>query len=180
MGVEGCRHHWSTQWRRGIPRRISARAELSVEARTHMRSMVCQYCKCSHPRQAPRRCCPRRQLSNARGSTGRSHRMRRLHGHLPCSLEAIGDGPMRESWQGLADQMGLSSVVSFAGWQPQEACALRMQQADALVLPSLGWSGRVGSHGDGPTRHCNRVGGNPPIISMSPPEFWWSRARENR
>jgi len=63
--------------------------------------------------------------------------MRRLHGHFPCSLEIVGDGPMRESWQALADQMGLSSVVSFAGWLPQQACALRMQQADALLLPSL-------------------------------------------
>jgi glycosyltransferase involved in cell wall biosynthesis len=63
--------------------------------------------------------------------------MRRLHGHLPVSLEIIGDGPMRESWQSLADRLGLSSVVKFSGWLSQEACALRLQQADVLVLPSL-------------------------------------------
>jgi glycosyltransferase involved in cell wall biosynthesis len=63
--------------------------------------------------------------------------MHRLHGHLPISLEIIGDGPMRESWQALADQLGLSSVVKFSGWLPQEACALRVQRADVFVLPSL-------------------------------------------
>jgi len=44
---------------------------------------------------------------------------------------------MRESWQALADQLGLSSVVKFSGWLSQEACALRLQQADVFVLPSL-------------------------------------------
>jgi glycosyltransferase involved in cell wall biosynthesis len=61
----------------------------------------------------------------------------RLHGQIGISLEIIGDGPMRESWQGLADQMGLNSVVRFSGWLTQEACALRMQEADVFVLPSL-------------------------------------------
>ena len=63
--------------------------------------------------------------------------MRRLKGQLPVSLEIIGDGPMRESWQALASQMGLSSVVRFSGWLSQEACAARLRQADVFVLPSL-------------------------------------------
>ena len=58
-------------------------------------------------------------------------------GGLPVSLEIIGDGPMHTSWQTLADQLGLGSVVKFSGWLSQEACALRLQQADVLVLPSL-------------------------------------------
>jgi glycosyltransferase involved in cell wall biosynthesis len=62
---------------------------------------------------------------------------RRLHGRLAISLEIVGDGPMRGSWQALADQLGLSSVVKFSGWLSQEACALRLQQADVFVLPSL-------------------------------------------
>jgi glycosyltransferase involved in cell wall biosynthesis len=63
--------------------------------------------------------------------------MHRLQGRLPFSLEIIGDGPMHTSWQTLADQLGLGSVVKFSGWMSQEACALRLQQADVLVLPSL-------------------------------------------
>ena len=63
--------------------------------------------------------------------------MRRVHTHLPVSLEIVGDGPMREDWQGLVDEMGLSSVVKFSGWLSQQACALRLQQSDVLVLPSL-------------------------------------------
>ena len=63
--------------------------------------------------------------------------MHRLQGHLPVSLEIIGDGPMRDSWQTLTDRLGLGSVVKFSGWLSQEACALRLQQADVLVLPSL-------------------------------------------
>jgi len=63
--------------------------------------------------------------------------MQRLDGQLRVSLEIIGDGPMRQSWQDLAGQLGLGSIVQFTGFLPQEACALRMQQADVLVLPSL-------------------------------------------
>ena len=63
--------------------------------------------------------------------------MRRLYSHIPISLEIIGDGSMRTSWQALADRLGLSSVVKFSGWLSQEACALRLQQADVFVLPSL-------------------------------------------
>jgi glycosyltransferase involved in cell wall biosynthesis len=67
--------------------------------------------------------------------------MSRLQGKLAVSLEIIGDGPMRESWQALADHRGLSSIVSFSGWLSQEACAVRMRGADVLVLPSLFESG---------------------------------------
>ena len=54
-----------------------------------------------------------------------------------ASLEIVGDGPMRESWQNLAEQLRLGSIVQFTGFLPQQACALRLQQADVLVLPSL-------------------------------------------
>lgn len=67
--------------------------------------------------------------------------MHRLQAQLPVSLEIIGDGPMRENWQALADKIGLSSVVKFSGWLSQEACAVRMRKADVFVLPSLFESG---------------------------------------
>ena len=63
--------------------------------------------------------------------------MHRLKGRLSVSLEIIGDGPMRQSWQDLAHQLGLGSMVQFTDWLPQQECALRLQQADVFVLPSL-------------------------------------------
>lgn len=63
--------------------------------------------------------------------------MRRLRGHLPISLEIVGDGPMQQAWKASAEALGLSSLVEFSGWLSQSACADRMQRADVFVLPSL-------------------------------------------
>ncbi|WP_263355496.1 glycosyltransferase family 4 protein [Acidicapsa acidisoli] len=54
-----------------------------------------------------------------------------------AELEVIGDGPMREPWQKLADELGVKERVHFTGWLPQEQCAARLQTALALVLPSI-------------------------------------------
>jgi glycosyltransferase involved in cell wall biosynthesis len=62
--------------------------------------------------------------------------IQRLRG-VRVSLEIVGDGPMRENWQALSKSMGLNSIVEFSGWMSQKDCALRMQQADAFLLPSL-------------------------------------------
>jgi glycosyltransferase involved in cell wall biosynthesis len=63
--------------------------------------------------------------------------MSRLNGQLRISLEIVGDGPMRQIWQDLAYQLGLGAAVQFTQWLPQQQCALRLQQADVFVLPSL-------------------------------------------
>jgi glycosyltransferase involved in cell wall biosynthesis len=63
--------------------------------------------------------------------------MQPLKGQLRIALEIVGDGPMRQNWQNLAHQLGLDTIVQFTGWLPQRECALRMQQADVFVLPSL-------------------------------------------
>jgi glycosyltransferase involved in cell wall biosynthesis len=63
--------------------------------------------------------------------------MHRLEGQLRVSLEIIGNGPMRQSWQDFANQLALDSAVQFTGWLSQEECALRLQRADVFVLPSL-------------------------------------------
>jgi glycosyltransferase involved in cell wall biosynthesis len=52
-------------------------------------------------------------------------------------LEVIGDGSMREVWENLAGELGVSSRVVFSGWLTQTECASRMQSAIALVLPSV-------------------------------------------
>jgi glycosyltransferase involved in cell wall biosynthesis len=54
-----------------------------------------------------------------------------------AELEVIGDGPMLETWKSTACALGLKDRVRFAGWLPQQECALRLQSAFALVLPSL-------------------------------------------
>jgi glycosyltransferase involved in cell wall biosynthesis len=54
-----------------------------------------------------------------------------------AELEVIGDGPMLETWKSLACELGVKDRVRFAGWLPQQECAVRLRSALALVLPSL-------------------------------------------
>src|ERR1700704_5381036 len=46
--------------------------------------------------------------------------LQRLQGQIPASFEIIGHGPMRQTWQDAADQMGLSGVVKFSGFMSQQ------------------------------------------------------------
>ncbi|MBD3881312.1 glycosyltransferase family 4 protein [Phormidium tenue FACHB-886] len=52
-------------------------------------------------------------------------------------LEIIGEGEMRPSLEALVAQLGLSDRVIFRGWLSQPECATCLQEATALVLPSL-------------------------------------------
>lgn len=52
-------------------------------------------------------------------------------------LEIIGDGVMRQELAAQAVRLGLADSVIFSGWLPQEQCAVRLKQADVMVLPSL-------------------------------------------
>lgn len=59
-------------------------------------------------------------------------------------LEIVGDGDERTRLEALATHLGLrgtddegSGNVIFSGWLAQNACALRLRDCDALVLPSL-------------------------------------------
>ena len=52
-------------------------------------------------------------------------------------LEIIGDGDIRGELEAQTARLGIDSSVVFSGWLSQEQCALKMQQADAMVLPSL-------------------------------------------
>lgn len=54
-----------------------------------------------------------------------------------AELEIIGDGGMRQPWQQLAESLGVSNRVLFSGFLPQNECAIRLQSAVALVLPSI-------------------------------------------
>ena len=63
--------------------------------------------------------------------------------HAPMSLAIVGDGVERQKLERMAADLGLmgdarqAGKVHFKGWLPQEACAALLQEADALVLPSL-------------------------------------------
>lgn len=52
-------------------------------------------------------------------------------------LEIIGDGKLRQELEALSQRLELTNRVVFSGWLSQEECALKLQQADGLVLPSL-------------------------------------------
>jgi glycosyltransferase involved in cell wall biosynthesis len=54
-----------------------------------------------------------------------------------ASLEIIGDGDLRKKLETLAVHLGLSDQVTFVGWLTHQECATRLENADALVLPSL-------------------------------------------
>lgn len=52
-------------------------------------------------------------------------------------LEIIGDGDLRGELEAQTARLGIDSSVVFSGWLSLEQCAIKLQQADALVLPSL-------------------------------------------
>jgi glycosyltransferase involved in cell wall biosynthesis len=52
-------------------------------------------------------------------------------------LEIIGDGEMRGELEAQTARLGLGGRAVFSGWLSQEQCAIKLKQADALVLPSL-------------------------------------------
>jgi glycosyltransferase involved in cell wall biosynthesis len=54
-----------------------------------------------------------------------------------ATLEIIGDGEMKDPLEAQAVALGLRDRVLFQGWLSQPDCAIRLQQATALVLPSL-------------------------------------------
>lgn len=52
-------------------------------------------------------------------------------------LEILGDGPLRDTLQQRASELGLGSHVVFHGWLTQEQCAEHLACGHVLVLPSL-------------------------------------------
>lgn len=52
-------------------------------------------------------------------------------------LEIAGGGPLRESLERAARELGVADAVRFLGHQPKRTVAERMRAADVFVLPSL-------------------------------------------
>jgi glycosyltransferase involved in cell wall biosynthesis len=61
----------------------------------------------------------------------------RVREQVAVSFEIIGDGPMRQAWQEMTEQLGLGSLVQFSGFMSQPECARRLKHADVFVMPSL-------------------------------------------
>ena len=62
---------------------------------------------------------------------------KRIAGTVKFSLEIVGDGGMRRTWEELADRLNLQENVHFSGWMSQQECVGRLREFDVLVLPSL-------------------------------------------
>lgn len=61
----------------------------------------------------------------------------RLSGDTNAQLTIVGDGPEAPRLRRRVTELGLDSHVTFTGWLNPQACAHRLTEADALVLPSL-------------------------------------------
>lgn len=55
----------------------------------------------------------------------------------------VGDGPLRTSLETLARELGIAEHVVFAGWKTQDQIIALLQNADALLFPSV-----TGANGD--------------------------------
>ncbi len=55
----------------------------------------------------------------------------------------VGDGPLRRELERLALDLGIAASVTFAGWKTQDEVVGLMQDADALLFPSV-----TGANGD--------------------------------
>jgi len=53
-------------------------------------------------------------------------------------LDIVGDGPDRNEYEKMSDDLGVSDIVRFHGLKPKEEVAQFMRQCDFFVLPSLG------------------------------------------
>lgn len=57
--------------------------------------------------------------------------------HRDAELMIIGDGPKRADCEAQAAVLGLDGAVDFKGYQPSQAVAELLEEADLLVLPSF-------------------------------------------
>lgn len=54
-----------------------------------------------------------------------------------CELEVVGDGPMRGELSMLAERLGITDRVHFAGWMDQPTLADHLGRSQAFAFPSL-------------------------------------------
>lgn len=78
------------------------------------------------------------RLDPVKGATLLIEAMARvMAGHPDARLTMVGDGPARTLAEVRTKTLGLSEVVTFAGFQSQGAVASLLEDSDLLVLPSF-------------------------------------------
>ncbi|QQE10920.1 glycosyltransferase family 4 protein [Planctomycetota bacterium] len=65
------------------------------------------------------------------------HAIDQLPSNIQAHLHIIGNGPERPALQSLTEKLNLNNKVTFHGFVPQHQCHTLMQNADALLLPSI-------------------------------------------
>ncbi|WOD39260.1 glycosyltransferase family 4 protein [Nodosilinea sp. E11] len=90
-------------------------------------------------------------------------------------LAIAGKGPLRESLERQATELGLSDQVKFLGFLPDKQLPIAYQAADLTVMPSQTLEGfglvLLESLSSGTPALCTPVGGMPDVISGFSPEL---------
>ena len=77
-------------------------------------------------------------LHEVKGQTYLIEACRLLHArHIPITCQFIGDGPDRDTLQSQIERANLTEHIQLLGHQTRDEVARRLQQADALVAPSV-------------------------------------------
>ncbi|MBX7172167.1 MAG: glycosyltransferase family 4 protein [Pyrinomonadaceae bacterium] len=67
--------------------------------------------------------------------------VRRFSLEFPVELSIVGEGPMREEWQNLANELGLNQIAKFYGNLSLPEISEKMQDCHVFCLPSVRESG---------------------------------------
>jgi glycosyltransferase involved in cell wall biosynthesis len=78
------------------------------------------------------------RLSPEKGQAGLLRAFAKVRSsHPELELRLVGDGPERGALEALAEELGVSSAVTFAGRLPEEETLTEIARSDLLVLPSF-------------------------------------------
>lgn len=94
----------------------------------------------------------------------------RLRQRFPeIRLTLIGDGPLRQTMQSLAETLGVAGDIVFAGAIPNDEVAIKIREFDIFVMPSVGEGDIFGvaaveAMATGLPVVATRVGGLPEVV----------------
>ena len=78
------------------------------------------------------------RLSPEKGQAGLLRAFAKVRpSHPELELRLVGDGPERGTLEALAEELGISGAVTFAGRLPEEETLAEIARSDLLVLPSF-------------------------------------------
>ena len=121
------------------------------------------------PRSRPRIIIPRR-LFEKNGVEYFVRALPLLRRELDVEAILVGDGPERDRLEGIARELGVTDIVTFAGKRPNEDMPALLADADIAVFPSLMEATSVAAleaMSCGVPVAASRVGGLPEIVDES-------------